>query len=317
MRSAVALALLTLLAIALSIALLPPGEQRLTLAFAGDMMLGRSVGEANAEGGWDEILAALAPYATAADLAFANLESPLTGRPLVEATYDLRASPEAVVALQSAGFDLVSLANNHALDAGSDGLDETLQALQTVGIGAVGHGDEVLHSTVQHVTLAWIAFDDVRVPLDAARVFELVANARGRGDLLIVSIHWGSEFERSPSDRQRMLAEGMAAAGADLIVGHHAHVLQPVEWIWGLGRGRPTLVAYGLGNAVFDQGTPPQTRLGVTLLVMVGTAGVLEVEAIPHAIEPGSWRTVTAGPLLSTKAASSLNLACEWVRGCQ
>jgi poly-gamma-glutamate synthesis protein (capsule biosynthesis protein) len=295
-KSNAALAALTLLATALAIVLLPPGDNTLTLALTGDVMLGRSVAQARDEGGWEEALATLAPYVGVADLAFANLESPLTDAPLAGAGYDLRGPQEAVLALQSAGFDLVSLANNHALDAGASGLRDTQQALQAAGIDAVGPGVEVLLRRIDGLTLAWLAFDDVLRPLDVEQASGYVASARGRGDVLIVSIHWGVEYQGFPSARQRMLAETLAAAGADLIVGHHAHVLQPVEWIWGEGRGRPTLVIFGLGNALFDQGAPRETRQGVTLLVEIGAAGVRDVQAVPHAIEPGRWQAVPAGP---------------------
>ncbi len=317
MKSIPALAALTLLATTLAIVLLPSGEPALTLALTGDVMLGRSVAQAHAEGGWEEALATLAPYVSAADLAFANLESPLTDAPLAGAGYDLRGPQEAILALQSADFDLVSLANNHALDAGASGLSDTLQALQAAGIDAVGPGVEVLLTRVDGLALAWLAFDDVLRPLDVEQASEYVASARGQGDVLIVSIHWGAEYQSSPSARQRMLADALAAAGADMIIGHHAHVLQPVEWIWGEGRGRPTLVIFGLGNALFDQGAPRETRQGVTLFVEIGAAGVRDVQAVPHAIEPGQWKVVPAGPSLSSEVARRLNLGCARVRGCR
>ena len=316
-KSTGALAALTLLAISLAIVLLPSGERTLTLALAGDVMLGRSVAEAHTEGGWEEVLATLAPYVAEADLAFANLESPLTDAPLSSAGYDLRAPADAVMALKAAGFDLVSLANNHALDAGVAGLDDSLRALQAAGIDAIGPGEELWPMRIGGIGVTWIAFDDIRRPIDVQQARQRVASARGRGNVLIVSIHWGVEFQASPSARQRLLAEEFAAAGADLIVGHHGHVLQPVAWIWGEGRGRPTLVVYGLGNALFDQGAPPQARQGVTLLVDIGAAGVCGVQAVPHEIEPGRWQAVPAGASLARSAASSLNLACERVRGCR
>jgi len=312
-----ALSALTLIAVLLAMVLLSSGESTVTLAIAGDVMLGRSVARAHSEGSWDETLATLAPYVDASDLGFANLESPLTDDPLIGDGYDLRAPEAAVRALRGSGFDLVSLANNHALDAGAEGLSDTQQALLVAGIDFVGPSAEVVMTRINRMTLAWIALDDIRRPIEVEQARARVAVARGRADVLIVSIHWGAEFEARPNTRQRMLAAELAAAGADLIIGHHAHVLQPVEWIWGEGRGRSTLVAYGMGNAIFDQGTPVEARQGATLLVDVGVTGVRGVQAVPHQIQPGKWQTAPAGSSLSSAVASSLNMACARVRGCR
>jgi poly-gamma-glutamate synthesis protein (capsule biosynthesis protein) len=308
---------LTLIVVLLTIGLLAPCNNELTLALTGDVMLGRSVAQANAEGGWDQVLATLAPYVASADLAFANLESPLTRTPLTANGYDLRAPPEAVEALVASGFDLVSLANNHALDAGATGLSQTRNVLRSAGIDAAGPGDDHLLVIIDGISLTWLALDDVSHPIDMEHVRERIATARGRGDFLIVSIHWGVEFETSPSERQRLVAFELAKAGADLIVGHHSHVLQPVEWIWGAGRGRPTLVVYGLGNAIFDQGAPRKARQGATLLVDIDPGGLRISQAVPHQIEPGSWRTAPAGTQISFEVAESLSMACERVRGCR
>ncbi|HEY70766.1 MAG TPA: CapA family protein [Anaerolineae bacterium] len=312
-----ALAALLLSVVGLTAALLTRGETTVTLALTGDIMLGRSVALAHTGGGWEQVLAALAPYASSADLAFANLESPLTDAPLLHAGHDLRAPTQAVQALQAAGFDLVSLANNHALDAGTPGLVDTLGALQEAGIEAVGPGSEALPVRLQGLAIVWLALDDAGSEADTQMAQTNLAAWRNRADLLVVSIHWGVEYQASPSPRQRRLAAELAAAGADLIVGHHAHVLQPVEWILGEGRGRSTLVIFGLGNAIFDQGAPPQARHGATLLVEVGAGGVRSVRAVAHVIEPGRWEAAAAGPAQSSAIASSLTLACDGVRGCR
>lgn len=97
------------------------------------------------------------------------------------------------------------------------------------------------------------------------------------------------------------MAGVLAEAGADIIVGHHPHGLQPVEWVWGEGRGRPTLVAYSLGNALFDQGAPPSARYGALLMVDVNRLGVKDVCVIPFQIDPTTWSTSAAS---STTAVS-------------
>ncbi len=286
-----------------------PAGRSAQLIFAGDLMLGRGVAQAHADGDWDQALASITPVLTIADLAFANLESPLTHAPLVAASYDLRASPDVNTILSKAGFDLVSLANNHTFDAGPQGLGDTLQALQSAGILPIGPQETPQLTRVNGLTLAWYAFDDIRQPLDPQKIERLLATDRDRADLQIVSIHWGSEGKTTPNGRQRQLAQALANGGADLIVGHHPHVLQPVEWIWGNGRGRPTLVAFSLGNALFDQGAPPAARYGALLLVSVTPLGMKGVCALPFQIDPSSWNTMRTKSEAEQRVLGLLRLA--------
>jgi poly-gamma-glutamate capsule biosynthesis protein CapA/YwtB (metallophosphatase superfamily) len=292
----------------LAVILTLPAGRSAQLIFAGDLMLGRGVAEAHEEGDWDEALALLVPELAGADLTFANLESPLTDAPLVGAAYDLRASPDVSIVLSQAGVDLVSLVNNHILDAGPQGLEDTLQTLESAGILALGPQATSRITRVNGLILAWYGFDDTRQRIDAQQAQNMLAAGRHQADLQIVSIHWGSEGETAPSERQRQLAHAFASAGADLIVGHHPHVLQPVEWIWGDGRGRPTLVAYSLGNALFDQGAPPAARYGALLLVSITSLGVRDACALPFQIDPSSWNTIRAEPEVAQKILGLLRL---------
>ncbi len=301
-RTRSALALLGLGLGAFALGLRAPTARSITLVVTGDIMLGRDVARAHTEGGWEEVLAALTPYTTRADLSLANLESPLTQADLIAPTLDLRAPTEAALALRASRLTLVSLANNHSLDAGEAGLQDTLEALAGAGVGAVGPGMEPWVGTVGGFRVAWIALDDVGSPLALDAATASVGQARATADLVFVSIHWGAELETGPAPRQREIAAAIASAGADLIVGHHPHVLQPVEWVWGRGRGRPTLVAFSLGNAVFDQGAQPGTRRGALLRVTMDGSGVRSVCAVPLVIEPSNWEV---GP---ADAASALTI---------
>ena len=307
----------TLGAVLLVIAVFQSAELTATLALTGDVMLGRHVAQSNAPGGWDDALSALAPCTTAADIAFANLESPLTMAPLIEDTLDLRAPPEANQALQASHLDLVSLANNHAFDAGYQGLQDTKQALLAVGVQLIGPGEEPWVTQVNGLILVWFAFDDISAPLNLEMVQEALEAYRSDADLIIVSIHWGSELNPAPNSRQRNLASELAAAGADLVVGHHPHVLQPVEWVWGSKRERPTLVAFSLGNALFDQATPPAVRYGAMLLVDVGPSGVGDVCAFPTQVDPRTWRVVPASPSAIEAIKRNLELDCILPPTCQ
>ena len=256
-----------------------PGEPYVpswTLALVGDVMLGRGVAQATS-GNWEAAFAEVQPWLAEADVAFANLESPLTTAPIPPfippyggdegRAYDLQAMPEAVTALRTAGFDIVSLANNHALDAGQAGLAQTHRVLTQAGIVAAGQGESIC--TPEWCLLAFYA------PLtDPRRAVAAVAAADAPDRLLAVSLHWGGEYQAAPSPTQRAFAEALVAAGADLIVGHGPHVLQRVEWI------REALVAYSLGNFLFDQPFP-DTRQGAILRITLDRGSITLVEAIP------------------------------------
>lgn len=306
------------------------GGPTLTLALVGDVMLGRGVAQA-LDGDWEAAFVEVQPWLAEADgstefaevLAFANLESPLTTAPfspfipptggdsppsssLMSGTpppsspslggmkggrYDLRAPPEAVAALQTAGFDVVSLANNHALDAGQVGLAETRRVLQEAAIIPVGHPTSASTSTSfthPSSTLSCLAFDDSVMPLDLEAAAEVVATAAEQSDLVIVSIHWGGEYQAAPGPRQRAIARALAEAGAGIVVGHGPHVLQRVEWVG------EALVAYSLGNFLFDQPYPADCRWGAILRVTLQGGRIVAVRAVPTLVEQGRVRP--AGP---------------------
>jgi poly-gamma-glutamate synthesis protein (capsule biosynthesis protein) len=266
-----------------------PAAGPVRLAFMGDLMLGRDVARAHADGDWSATAETLQPYLSDVDLAFANLESPLTSAPLTRPALDLRASPQAAATVARLWFDVLSLANNHSLDAGETGVEDTIEALQSAGVAALGPTSAPLTVNLRGVRAAFLAFDDTWEDLDLPSARTAVARARRAAEIVVVSVHWGSELETSPNARQRADARELAGAGADLIVGHGPHVLQEVEWVWGDGRGRPTLVAYSLGNALFDSPAPPAVRQSAVLRVDVGSGGVLSACVIPLLIEPIAW----------------------------
>lgn len=213
------------------------------------------------------VLAAVTPHWQSADLRLGNLEAPLTTAPrAVPCKLALRAPAAAVDVLCAAGFDVLSLANNHAMDFGPDGLSDTLNQLHASGRATVGAGAEealaraplVLHRRGQRIgLLAWCAVTQ-KSPLFAGPctpgVAELrletclrdVRALRAQVDWLIIQVHWGQELAELPSPEQRCWARQMVEAGADLILGHHPHVWQPMEHMDGVP------VFYSLGNFVFS-----------------------------------------------------------------
>jgi poly-gamma-glutamate capsule biosynthesis protein CapA/YwtB (metallophosphatase superfamily) len=291
-----------------------PGEPpppTLTLAFVGDVMLGRGVAQA-LDGDWDAAFVDVQPWLAGADLAFANLESPLTTVPFAPSSdgtagrYDLRAPPEAVAALRGAGFDVVSLANNHALDAGPAGLAQTAATLGKVEIAGLVDDGRIYPST--HLPVyRLLAFDDSVAPLDVHAAALAVAAAADEGGLVIVSVHWGGEYQASSSPRQRAVAQALAHAGAGLVIGHGPHVLQRVEWVG------ETLVAYSLGNFLFDQPYPADCRWGAVLRVAVRGDRIVAVDALPTVVQRGRVRRAAS----EDAAAILARLALDPVSGIQ
>ena len=196
------------------------------LALLGDLMLGRGVDPK------PDSLAYLTPELAGADLALANLESPLSpSSPAVASAYNLCASSDHANLLSAWGFDLLSIANNHSFDCGPDGLSDTVKALNAAGITPVGSGTDPVYRNVNGLRLAFLVFDDITSPLDADAAAQAVRSAHEGGAVVIVSIHWGMEYQGGASDRQKSLARRFAEAGAALVWGHHPHVLQPAAWI--------------------------------------------------------------------------------------
>ncbi len=246
---------------------------RVTLAFVGDMHF-----QIQLAGLLTHPRGALGPIARAlgaADVTMANLESAVTEGGTLEAKelenpgerYWFRASPAAFDVLDQAGIDVVTMANNHGADYGPTGLADTLRAIRTSRVGVVGIGRDKASALapyrvdVRGTRIAFLAADASpregsssvwsAGPSDPgiARAREdpraLVAAVRAAGrtsDVVVVYLHWGTENRRCPDPTQRRLASTLSRAGADVVVGSHAHVLQ------GAGFRGDTYVAYGLGN---------------------------------------------------------------------
>ena len=281
-----------------------PVSPVITLAFVGDIMLGRGIAMAHHDGDWVNALAYITPYLSSADLALANLESPITSSsaPLKALKYDLRAPPESVSGLTNTGLDLLSLANNHSMDYGILGLQDTQKTLVNAGLIPIGSGSRPQWSTIHGLRLAFFAFEDINQPLNIDEVTQAIAQARRSGAVVIVSMHWGNEYQPGPTKRQRALAQALANAGVSLIWGHHSHVIQPVAWITSKSPRNlyiqniivSTLTIYGLGNALFDQYTPPDTRRSAVLLVTLAADGVKSIRVIPFQIDPRRGHIVPA-----------------------
>jgi poly-gamma-glutamate synthesis protein (capsule biosynthesis protein) len=279
-----------------------PRHPTITLALLGDVMLGRGIAQAHADGDWATAFEDVAPWLQAADLALANLESPLSPLPLgeglgVRATgYNLCTQANAAQALVTSGLDLLSIANNHTGDCGAQGPNETRSILNDLSITPIGPAITPVYRTVHGLRLAFFALDDVGSQLDLDTATREITLARGEGALVVVSIHWGSEYHAGTNSRQVYIAQALADAGASLVWGHHPHVLQRLEWLTGEGQPHPSLIAYSLGNALFDQVSTPDVQRSALLLVQLDPTGVQQVQVIPLQINPFKGRVTLAGP---------------------
>lgn len=282
-----------------------------TLAFGGDTMLGRTVARHLLAHGrmavWKDIL----PTLWSADLVLVNLECALT-RHATEWTdgeqrkaFYFRADPSAVEALTVAGIDVVSLANNHILDYGVEGMRETIATLDRAGIAHAGAGADLAtaerpaRADADGLRVALVAGADhpeeweasvdrpgihiVRIGQDAEfeRITRSLAAAREAADFIVLSLHWGPNMRERPSEDFRLFARAAVDAGADLVWGHSAHVVQGIEF----HRGHPIL--YDTGELVDDYAVDPELRndLGAIFLVHVRGTDVDEVALVPIRID--------------------------------
>ncbi|KUO72512.1 MAG: hypothetical protein APF77_12065 [Clostridia bacterium BRH_c25] len=209
-----------------------------------------------------------------------------------------RGSELNVAALKGAGFDLLSLANNHTMDQGREGLTDTIKVLESYGIKTVGAGmsrseaRKPVFIEKGKTRIGFLGYSDFppegymydEDKADVARadmksLGEEAKAAREQCDFLVVSFHWGKEFDRYPGDRQREMAHTAIENGADLVIGHHPHVLQSVEEYKG------KLIFYSLGNFVFDRQLPGGTDESVIIDITVDRGGWKETRIIPIRIE--------------------------------
>jgi poly-gamma-glutamate capsule biosynthesis protein CapA/YwtB (metallophosphatase superfamily) len=260
------------------------------LLFVGDVMLGREVAPI-AAGDPDGLFVDVRAKVRAADLAMANLESPLTDLPHVSGSpYALEGDPETADLLSAAGFDLVSVANNHTGDAGPAGILDTIAAVEATGMEVVGAGSDlsaaghpvlVDHGSMQ---VAVLAFDATGAGLaadagpgvaawdpESARV--AVEDVTRRADFVVVSVHGGVEYLPESDPRMTDVGDALVAWGADVVWGHGAHVVQPVTTVKG-SNGRMSIVATSLGNFLFDQ-RGELTGEGALLEVLADEDGII------------------------------------------
>lgn len=236
-----------------------------TLLGVGDVMLGRRVSEVACAEGTLYPFEYVASELKKADVVIGNLESPLSTNgvpnPIKPADLLLRADPSMASRLRRAGFDVLSLANNHTFDYGKVAFDDTLRALEREGIrhvGAGSNGREARKPVILEVggfVLGFLAYTYGYAARarkagcafrDPAAMKADILSLRTEADVIVVSLHDGIEFSDYPIPRTLTLAHQVIEWGADLVLGHHPHTLQGIE------EYRNGLIAYSLGDFVFD-----------------------------------------------------------------
>jgi poly-gamma-glutamate capsule biosynthesis protein CapA/YwtB (metallophosphatase superfamily) len=252
-------------------------QQEITIAAIGDMLIHSSVyNDARDEsGGYDfkPMLERVKPFLSDATISIANQETMIGGTALGLSSYPTFNSPTEVGdALKWAGIDVVSLANNHTLDRGEKAIQQAIKHWETIDMMYTGayknEKDQEttrIYKTEEGISVAFLSYtygtNGIPVPtggnylvnlIDLKKIATDIEEAQEEADAVVVSLHFGNEYERMPNQAQMDLVQFVANQGADVVIGHHPHVLQPVDWVTG-EKGNKTLVIYSLGNFLSGQ----------------------------------------------------------------
>ena len=268
---------------------LEPKDSKITIFTVGDIMLDRGVElkiKKEGKGDFRFPFFKIAGELKKADILFGNLEGPISDKgQKVGSIYSFRFDPKAIEGLKYAGFDIFSLANNHMFDYQRIALEDTMRILEENKIDYVGAGfseeeafslkireikntkigflaytnlgPEVWKATEKNSGIAWISEKDIE------EVKRDIERAKQKIDILIVSLHSGEEYATNTTPFQISFARAFVDAGADLIVGHHPHIIQKIE------RYKNSWIAYSLGNFIFDQSFSEETMEGLLLEVII------------------------------------------------
>lgn len=269
-------------------------EPEIVIVAVGDIMLDRGVEymiEKHGEGDFRYPFLKIKDDFEA-DILFGNLESIISDKGFnVGSIYSFRANPKAMDGLIFAGFNIVSVANNHAFDYTRAALEDCLERLKEANISYVGGGfneEEVRSGVLKDIKgtkIIFLAYTDKglanwRARGDASGIGWLdkemeqdIKRAKEQADIVIVSMHFGQEYQTKQDKEQEYWAKLAIDFGADLIIGHHPHVVQPIE------RYKDGWIAYSLGNFIFDQNFSKETMTGLILRVIIKNKEIRLVES--------------------------------------
>lgn len=279
-------------------------DDTLTIIAVGDLLFDLSPARLIASQGGAAPLAKVADLLKDADITIGNLEGPLSTKGTKVAgkpdNLIFEAPPKAVESLTTAGVDIVALANNHAMDYGAPAMEETLQVLDRAGVAYAGGGMTKAAAWKPAIVeregkrVAFLSFTQ-RIPSyflptatsagvasgkDMRAVTAAIRAAKQQADYVIVSFHWGVEQAYEVNSQQVRDGRASIDAGADMVLSHHPHVMQAVEFYKG------KLIAYSLGNFIFPYKTV-EGRKSIILKASLGPHGVTDVTAVP--VYLGEW----------------------------
>ena len=266
-----------------------PKPSEISIILGGDVMLGRTVMTTSLDLGNPRYpFEKLAPFLSSADLVFVNLENPLVEScPRRNGGMVFCADPVLIEGLVHAGVDVVTLANNHALNHGREGLLETVTHLNKSGIEAT-YDDKLVIKKVGETAFGFLGLDFL-TQIPDEEIFELVSKYDKEVDVLIVGVHWGVEYTVSPIPKQVEWANRLVVGGADIIAGHHPHWVQSVDNISGVP------VYYSLGNLVFDQMWSEPTKKGLLVKLVFQDKHLVSEEFFDTYISSWAQPEIIAG----------------------
>ncbi len=270
-------------------------DEKIKMIAVGDIMLSRVVEQKMMEySDYKYPFLKTAEITSAADLVFGNLETAMIpGRIIKSGEMIFRTDPKAAEGLKFAGFNVLSLANNHIMNFGKAGLESTVKILDENNILHIGAGitEEDIYKpgtkSIKGTKFAFLAFAynfDQReesgeiygaADMKIEKMKEIVEKTKLENDIVIVSMHAGTEYAVSPNKQQKEFARSAIDAGADLVIGHHPHTVQTVE------KYKGKYIIYSLGNFVFDQMWSDETRLGAMAEIIFKDKKVESVNFIP------------------------------------
>ena len=244
-------------------------------------MLGRRVGEASNI----NLFKNVSHIFKNSDISFANLECVLCeGLEFIENKKYTFATNKGVVNILK-DFNILSLANNHIIDCKEQGIYDTIEVLKNNNISFIGinNQEKLFIIEKEDIKIGFLAyckkvpfFKNLKIHpyLINNQIIEDVKNAKKETDFLIVSLHWGKEYKKEPSEEQEKLARLLIDSGVDLIIGHHSHVIQKIE------KYKQGLIAYSLGNFIFDQKFSERVKRGRILKVTLNKNKIKEYKVI-------------------------------------
>ncbi|MDH4221928.1 MAG: CapA family protein [candidate division Zixibacteria bacterium] len=264
-----------------------------SIIFVGDIMLSRGVDSWMKKEGYLYPFKNIAQITNSAEITFGNLESPLSFKGKKAGNfYSFRGNPLSIKGLIYSGFDLLNLANNHIFDYAKEAFEETIELLRKYDIQTIGAGKNLLEArrpAIYNLGDSKIAFlgyvaskgafyaRDNREGVaraESAWIIEDIEKVKKDVDLVIISFHWGIEYEDYPTEYQKSLARMAVDCGADMVIGHHTHTFQGIE----IYKGK--LIAYSLGNFIFDQRDLKNNQSFVLKVNLKGKK-LLQTEIIP------------------------------------